>query len=642
MTMLAPIPKTTENPFAKIDTEIARLLDLVRQLRARRNTLPTINRLPRELLREIMHYAKDSVMTEDSPSYEWMNVAQVCQHWREVALDCSTLWATICIPPAMKWMDELCLRSRSVPLSFDISSHVFVGYTERLERYLFPSKCTKIADLLLRQLHRIRDLRLNVDAGDEELVVPLTAPAPILERLQINGYSRALHLPNDLFSATVPNLQQLDLELCSFSWSTPLLAETLQYLRIVSPKTRIPMDQIMHILTSLPRLHHLELDSALPNGPHIEWETFTFGSGPIQVPVLHTLSLKDEECDNVADFLSRIHIHDTLRLRLWAGGPNFGKFLKKVAFPAGTSSLASTHMSSGFDLRMSLAPLGAAGTEELSYGFFSAGHLWLEIGARSSSAEFRFESGQICEMIADLPLEHLTACIVTGSSPVLQYPLSHKVSQLPNLKTLVLEGTGAAVLHLVWTLNERIPQCQNHKQYAMCGLELEQDWESEDEDDDMDGESESLVGDGDDEGGDLVEGASVSKSASTIASYRSLLEDAMPCQGCNSLGQTFFPALEDLIVREVNLLKWWMASKTMSSMNPLVEFVVRRIRCGLLIKEIRFEPGDWQRDWPSSEQSLQDLFDDLCGEFSPTIIVKHPVSLSNDEEDGEAADQGAF
>ncbi|KAF8638723.1 hypothetical protein AX16_010446 [Volvariella volvacea WC 439] len=342
--------------FAEIDAEIARLLELVRQLRARRNELPPANRIPRELLQEIMHRVKQDAM-EENVGYGWTNVSRVCRQWREVALGYPALWTTIVAPPtSMEWIETVRNRSRSLPLSLvDISTHVPIKGTLRDKPRLVESETVGMSSLLQREMHRVQELHLAVDDHNGKIFWErLTTPAPLLEQLWLIGRGKEFpNLENNLFSAHVPRLRSLCIGRCGFTWDTPLLAETLQDLKLIIPGPRLTIELLPSFFASLPNLRNLELEWVLPNTPPVNWDTFTYGQGYIPMPSMRTLYLKDFTCKIIADFLSRIQHHDSLCLRIRPSVGEIPKFLDKVAYPVLQRNPASAYFSSGFNLRLS-------------------------------------------------------------------------------------------------------------------------------------------------------------------------------------------------------------------------------------------------------------------------------------------------
>ncbi|KAI0277169.1 hypothetical protein BGY98DRAFT_901925, partial [Russula aff. rugulosa BPL654] len=90
----------------------------IRSLLIRRNTLVPISGLPPEILARVFH-----VLVHEEPPFSrrrnlgWIRVTHVCRHWRQVALDDSSLWARISGTQAnTKWISEMLARAKNAPL----------------------------------------------------------------------------------------------------------------------------------------------------------------------------------------------------------------------------------------------------------------------------------------------------------------------------------------------------------------------------------------------------------------------------------------------------------------------------------------------------------------------------------------------
>ncbi|KAI0279683.1 hypothetical protein BC826DRAFT_554678 [Russula brevipes] len=105
--------------LSAVDREMDAAIRLTRALLTQRNALPPISLLPPEVLARIFHL----VALAESPwselqSSRWINVTHVCRHWRQVALDDSSLWARISgYRPSTAWISETLARARNAPLA---------------------------------------------------------------------------------------------------------------------------------------------------------------------------------------------------------------------------------------------------------------------------------------------------------------------------------------------------------------------------------------------------------------------------------------------------------------------------------------------------------------------------------------------
>jgi hypothetical protein len=157
-----------------IDKEIyeqLKVVDAAKQLLhsqlARRNALAPISILPPETLVRVFHF----LVFED---LGWLRATHVCRFWRQVALDDSSLWATISSISANKELiSEMLARARNAPLNINI----FLDGTSGLE----------VLHMLPLHLSHTRELRLH----GPSMILPGSIPgichqeAPVLEHFEL-------------------------------------------------------------------------------------------------------------------------------------------------------------------------------------------------------------------------------------------------------------------------------------------------------------------------------------------------------------------------------------------------------------------------------------------------------------------------
>ena len=226
-------------------------------------------------------------------------VSQVCQKWRNVALDAPLLWSkalSLFVGPT--WMFEMLRRTMDVPLNICVSGqdiHTSVVYANLLS----------IADFFWRFE------TLDIDAPYPQIneffgFVPFDRnDAPRLRALSLCGQSwhdlRAHDedLPTELLSLRAPNLERLSLEDCPFDWEilkSGLLHSSirLSVLHICySAESDAPhilsISSLLMALASITSLQELKLKNLKPinENPFIEMVTPT-----IMFPALRTLDLQ--------------------------------------------------------------------------------------------------------------------------------------------------------------------------------------------------------------------------------------------------------------------------------------------------------------------------------------------------------------
>ncbi|KZT25450.1 hypothetical protein NEOLEDRAFT_1133365 [Neolentinus lepideus HHB14362 ss-1] len=153
--MSAPLPFRTDvslfdedtvvmDPRKEIDTQIIRLKNCL-------NALLPIARLLPELLAEIFLYdmnIEECSAYNTSPCYGYdyrVRIAQVCQHWRQVALQDPRLWADISISNGRQHVKEMIIRSKEALLA--ISGGLSSSKDDRAS-----------LTLILAELHRVHDI----------------------------------------------------------------------------------------------------------------------------------------------------------------------------------------------------------------------------------------------------------------------------------------------------------------------------------------------------------------------------------------------------------------------------------------------------------------------------------------------------
>ena len=144
--------------IASIEEVIHRQVTFLSELRVTRNFLLPVFRLPPETLSIIFSHGARDYYESDSGGRvtpcipTWVNVSYVCSHWRNIALNCPTLW-TYHFSTSRRWTEELLLRSKEASLKISCS-YPSRNKDVRLLRSLL--------DNLLRYSERIQELRLDV------------------------------------------------------------------------------------------------------------------------------------------------------------------------------------------------------------------------------------------------------------------------------------------------------------------------------------------------------------------------------------------------------------------------------------------------------------------------------------------------
>ncbi|KAF6756811.1 hypothetical protein DFP72DRAFT_261564 [Ephemerocybe angulata] len=264
-----------------VQNRVSELESEIRALKNFHNTLSPINQLPAEILSSIFLQVS-SVTREDS--LLWIQLSHVCQHWRDVALDCAALWSDVSFFNHGLFAATMLSRSKNAPLTVKFDE------IEVQNRQL--AVLLKIAD----QRHRLRSLTLQ-KFGDfplRPLLSEITA-APILEELRLCGNADNCLVPPFL-EGGAPSLKHLQISGCHLKkWAhLPLGAEMrtldLEFQTGITKSGKTPSRQdLFDSLQAMPLLRKLRLAGVLPGGIHHEPLPATFQ--PIPCPNLQTLEI---------------------------------------------------------------------------------------------------------------------------------------------------------------------------------------------------------------------------------------------------------------------------------------------------------------------------------------------------------------
>ena len=258
-------PSTRIEAISTVDQGIDMAKQLTRSLLTRRNTLVPISLLPPEILARVFHLL---VLKEPTFSRRrnlgWITVTHVCRHWREVALDDSSLWAKISwgiMPMKTKWISEILARAKNAPLDIE-----FKALTKSSEESLLmiPPHLSHT-----RQLHFHGLSKLHLDSVRE--IYSREAPALEDFELTIAEYSPLTFRDlgeNMLFKGHAPRLRTFSLSRVIIPWSLiprGQLTNLKIACRIEDVDSPGDLNQLIDLLVNCPALEILALDSCLPS-----------------------------------------------------------------------------------------------------------------------------------------------------------------------------------------------------------------------------------------------------------------------------------------------------------------------------------------------------------------------------------------
>ncbi|KAF9491603.1 hypothetical protein BDN71DRAFT_1592196 [Pleurotus eryngii] len=271
---------STRDAQAIIDEKITYYEAAIRELRTRRNIHSRISKLPTELLSEIFVLAKLASYINTRQG-SWLNVACVCRHWRDIAVNEARLWNTFDLTRTMEldWVKIMLTRSKDASLCIRIPPSGYEPDTVKV---------------VMSQISRTQDLQIYADNPRlwevlEIVIAHATPNAPTrLRSLELRSTSSrlALDLVRRVFAAVQMPLM-LDLQLYGIALSTippmPLLRRFYYHQTVFGFES---MAMLLSSLKNTPCLEDLDIGCMFNTSDE---EMIQYG--PVQLPKLKTISL---------------------------------------------------------------------------------------------------------------------------------------------------------------------------------------------------------------------------------------------------------------------------------------------------------------------------------------------------------------
>ncbi|KAF8486844.1 hypothetical protein DFH94DRAFT_841313 [Russula ochroleuca] len=235
----------------------------------RRNTLAPISLLPPEILAGVFHF----LVFEDPACFRgqnlgWIRATHVCQFWRQVALDDSSLWTTISgISANTELISKMLARARNAPLNIDIHLD---GASGREVLRMFPPHFSHICALCLH------GPSILYSGGVRGIYSLLSREAPALEHFELRvPVNSPITLWNPgvttLFKGQAPRLRTFSLSQVLMPWShipccqlTQLKIVLFKEISTTDVSSCGDLNQLINLLVSCPGLEILVLEHCLP------------------------------------------------------------------------------------------------------------------------------------------------------------------------------------------------------------------------------------------------------------------------------------------------------------------------------------------------------------------------------------------
>lgn len=219
---------------------------VLQALRACRNELAYISRLPAEIMDLILTYSSPQPRPDDtffkSPLLLKSSIAvtQACQSLRSAAETSQNFGpASVFRAPDGRW--RCCSTASLTP------------------------KAKAARDLILAQLWRIRELSLDLRFLSD-VSFAIFKPAPMLEvcKLHCLPSLNLFVLDKNLFAGDAPRLRHLSLAGCRLEWNSPLLVNltVLCFANVVS--LDLDLSEFIAVLAGLTMLEELHLEKSMP------------------------------------------------------------------------------------------------------------------------------------------------------------------------------------------------------------------------------------------------------------------------------------------------------------------------------------------------------------------------------------------
>ncbi|TCD71922.1 hypothetical protein EIP91_000054 [Steccherinum ochraceum] len=296
-------------PASWIRAEVAQTLQHLSALYSVVNAEAPVCRLPPEILSQVFLW----VVALTSPKTNWVRITHVCRQWRDVALDCQTLWTHI-TPQHPEPFVSICLqRAGAAPLQVQYHHDASRGckHSQEFMQTIGP--------------HAPRFGDLDIAAPPSvmrKMVEKLGGPLPYLKRLALVAKTPGLNLtspfllPED-FTSGIPSLHQLSLTCATVSsWNLPLFSGIRTLHLSEQHRSFAPsIDQFLDVLERCPALEELSLRNA---GPTLGGDATSYPepTRKVELGSLRLLSLSQDRFYDIPFVLAHVAVPQTTRLEI--------------------------------------------------------------------------------------------------------------------------------------------------------------------------------------------------------------------------------------------------------------------------------------------------------------------------------------
>ncbi|KAF8437277.1 hypothetical protein L210DRAFT_3547364 [Boletus edulis BED1] len=218
---------------------------------------PTL-KLPNETLQDIFILCARDYYNEEWESWyntappEWINVSYVCRRWRDVALNCPTLWTYLSNMP-QRWTKEFLARSKQAPLKIRITLPNGQWMNSTIE---------KVVD----HMERVQELDLGFPVFYPHTILSkLSSHAPRLQYLKISMVGALPQQSFVFFDRNTPALRTLNLSNCPMQFPSSNLC-ALETLNLSGDgQFQHNMEEFLAVLRCMKSLSRLYLERVFPS-----------------------------------------------------------------------------------------------------------------------------------------------------------------------------------------------------------------------------------------------------------------------------------------------------------------------------------------------------------------------------------------
>ena len=263
--IMTQTPASRTVAISAIDREIDSARSLIQSLLSRRGSLAPISTLPPRLLARIFRFLNlEDLARFGVPVKFWFKATHVCRHWRQVALDDSSLWARVTVTESSSsdWISEMLVRARNAPLDISLVGESSPWVLSKLLPHISRTRQLRLCELRMHHSQRVKDICALGAPALEHFELEFLARPPVAFR-QLAGPT--------LFKGRTPRLRRLVLTQISIPWSLISRGQLTQLKIILSGGTPTPnnsgpddSNQLIDLLINSPELKVLVLEFCLP------------------------------------------------------------------------------------------------------------------------------------------------------------------------------------------------------------------------------------------------------------------------------------------------------------------------------------------------------------------------------------------